>query len=83
MESWVESCESRLELPRPRPAFAEEYRIRVEFEYDGRIDLWVPVLMIEQFGRAGDVGFAGTGISGEATYRNYRRFETAGRILPQ
>jgi len=76
-------CEIRLELPRPHRAFAEEYRIRVEFEYDGRIDLWVPVLMIEQFGRAGDGGFAGTGISGEATYRNYRRFETVGRILPQ
>ena len=79
----VLACDIRLQLPRARTSFAEEYRIGVEFARNEPLDLWVPVRMIEQFGRAGDGGFAGTGISGEATYQNYRRYETAGRMLPQ
>jgi hypothetical protein len=75
-------CDIGLELPRPRRSPAEEYRIRVEFAYDGRIDLWVPVLMMEHVGRAGGV-LERTDVVGEATYSNYRRYETAGRILRQ
>jgi hypothetical protein len=76
-------CDIHLELPPPRRSVAEEYRIRVEFAYDGRIDLWVPVLMIEQIGRAGGGDLEHTGVVGEATYSNYRRYETAGRVLPR
>jgi len=76
-------CDIRLELPRPRRSPAEEYQIRVEFAYDGGIDLWVPVLMIEQVGHAGASDPERTGVVGEATYSNYRRYETAGRVLPR
>ena len=76
-------CDIRLELPRPPRSPAEEYRIRVEFAYEGRIDLWVPVLMIEQVGRTGGSAPEHAGVVGEATYSNYRRYQTAGRVLPR
>jgi hypothetical protein len=76
-------CDIRLELPPPRRSPGEEYRIRVEFAYDGRIDLWVPVLMIEQVGRTRGSAPEHVGVVGEATYGNYRRYQTAGRVLPR
>ena len=76
-------CDIRLELPPPRRSPGEEYRIRVEFAYDGRIDLWVPVLMIEQVGRTRGSAAEHLGVVGEATYGNYRRYQTAGRVLPR
>lgn len=75
-------CDIRLDLPPSRRPPGAEYRIRVEFAYDGRIDLWVPVLMIEQVGRTRGSAPERADVVGQATYSNYRRYQTAGRVLP-
>jgi hypothetical protein len=49
--------------------------IRVEYERDGRLQVLVPTEMEESYGLQIEV------VHGRATYRNYRRFETSGRIV--
>jgi hypothetical protein len=78
----VLACDIRLQVPERPVARAPEYRIWVEFTHDDRLDLWVPARMIEHVGRARGAAVMDDGMRGEATYRNYRRYETAGRILP-
>ncbi len=51
------------------------HRIRVDFAAEPALGLLVPVRMTES-----DTGFPDG--DGSATYGNYRRFQTAGRILP-
>jgi hypothetical protein len=79
----VLACDIRLRLPDEPASRLQEYRIWVEFAHDERLDLWVPVRMIEQAGRAGGAALPDAGLRGEATYRNYRRYETTGRLLPR
>jgi hypothetical protein len=79
----VLACDIRLQLPDEPASLLQEYRIWVEFAHDQRLDLWVPARMIEHAGRTGGAHLTHAGIRGEATYRNYRRYETTGRILPQ
>ena len=47
----------------------------VDFALEGRLDVWVPVRMLERHQLEGDY-FAAS--HGEATYANYRRYETGG-----
>jgi hypothetical protein len=60
-----------------RPMF---YWMLVDFACDARLDVWVPVRMLERHYRNRDRA-AHSGESGEATYGNYRRFEGTGRLL--
>ena len=57
------------------------YWMLVDFARDPRLDVWVPVRMLERHYRNRDAAAHG-GESGEATYGNYRRYEGAGRLLP-
>ena len=51
------------------------HRVRVDFEHDPALGVLVPVRLSESF-------VAGGQGRGEATYRNFRKFQTSGRILP-
>ena len=54
------------------------YWMLVDFALEGRLDVWVPVRMLERHQLEGDY-FAAS--HGEATYANYRRYETGGRLI--
>ena len=55
--------------------------IEVHYERDGKLDMWVPTRMEERH----TTGISGghQRITGSAEYRNYRRFETGARLIPQ
>jgi hypothetical protein len=55
-----------------------EHLVSVEFQQHRQLGLLVPATMHEEF-FAGDNRDA----QGDATYRNYRRFQTSARIVPQ
>ncbi len=66
-------------------------RIVVQFAREDRLSLWVPLRMHEEYRKESDaLGADGTSvrtriwerIEGDAQYDNYRRFETAVRIVP-
>jgi hypothetical protein len=60
----------------PAPPGAHRTAMRVDFAVDKRLGLIVPVKMQESF-------LVGNGNgSGTATYRNFRRFATSGRVVP-
>jgi hypothetical protein len=50
--------------------------IEVEYRHDEHVGALVPATMVEQYRRSG----AAT-ITGRATYTNYRRFQTSGRLV--
>jgi hypothetical protein len=56
------------------------YWMLVDFTRDARLDVWVPVRMLERHYRNRDAA-AHSGESGEATYGNYRRYEATGRLV--
>jgi hypothetical protein len=49
--------------------------IRVEYQRDGRLQMLVPIEMEETYGLDIEV------VHGRASYRNFRRFQTSGRII--
>ena len=53
----------------------KDAQIRVEYQRDNRLQVLVPVEMEETYGLDIEV------LHGRASYRNYRRFETAGRLV--
>jgi hypothetical protein len=55
--------------------FLKDAQIRVEYQRDPRLQLLVPLEMEETYGLDIEV------VHGRASYRNYRRFETAGRLV--
>jgi hypothetical protein len=74
-EWWIEASTGRVthvELRVNRPIRTE---IIVSFAHDRRLDLWVPSEMREIYRTSSGL------ITGEAQYKNYRRFETSGRIV--
>ena len=56
-------------------AYLKEMLVRVEYQRDSRLQMFVPVEMEEVYGLDIEV------VHGRANYRNYRRFETAGRLV--
>lgn len=52
-------------------------RLRVEFELNKTLGIMVPTAMTETFSEQGGRG------EGRATYKNFRRFGTSARIVPQ
>jgi hypothetical protein len=59
------------------PAIAVRHKLLVEFEHNSALGFFVPTRMEEVFG----VPF-GTG-DGTAVYKNFRRFATSARVVPQ
>ena len=55
--------------------FTPPHHLRVDYRDDPALGLLVPARLEERFTDDGE------GI-GDATYTNYRKFQTAGRILP-
>jgi hypothetical protein len=55
--------------------YLKEATIRVEYQHDNRLRMLVPSEMEETYGLDIEV------VHGRASYRNYRRFETAGRLV--
>jgi hypothetical protein len=73
-------CETRLDVQIPRVGSTARGTVDVYYERDARLDMWVPVEMQETYMEMrGSAVF--DNIGGEATYSNFRRFETSGRIL--
>ena len=76
----IRACELRVRVRDGRSSHPMVYWMLVDFARDPRLDLWVPVRMLERQYR--DEATAGTGgDAGEATYANYRRYETGGRLI--
>jgi hypothetical protein len=82
--AWIESGTGRIlkvewfyDSEPHDPAIAVRPRLIVEFEFDRALGFLVPTRMEEVFG----VPF-GTG-DGVAVYKNFRRFQTSARIVPQ
>jgi hypothetical protein len=69
----------RTELGFGGPAiwYMKENLIRVDYERDSRVQILVPREMEETYGLDVEV------LHGRASYRNYRRFETGGRLVTQ
>jgi hypothetical protein len=59
----------------PATSYLKENFIRVDFERDSRLQLLLPREMEETYGLDVEV------VHGRAPYRNYRRFETGGRLV--
>jgi hypothetical protein len=77
---WVEPTTGgvlRTELSFDGPALVamKDTLIRVDYERDPRLQILVPRQMEERYGLDVEV------VHGRATYRNYRRFETTGRLV--
>ncbi len=79
VRAWVEvetGALQRAEVTLIPPVTAKEnHVVLVDYEMNDQFGLRVPVRLSERFWASG------TG-EGKATYRNYRRFETAARIVP-
>jgi len=68
---WIYQAERRMARAGPPP------RLRVEFGPHEELAMMVPMLMTERFSVGSGLG------DGRATYRNFRRFGTSARIVPQ
>jgi hypothetical protein len=77
----ISACELRVRVHDGGSSRPMTYWMLVDFARDPRLDVWVPVRMLERHYRNRDAAAHG-GESGEATYGNYRRYEGAGRLLP-
>ena len=69
--------ESSVVVPLVTGGSKREYRLDVHFAEDARLELWVPVRMRER----ATASNGAVEIAGEATYTNYRRYETGGRLV--
>jgi hypothetical protein len=66
------------------PAILTVYKVSVTFAMDDRLDLWVPTAMRDEVSAVLEKDPAGdrpVGVTGEAHYDSYRRFEATGRIV--
>lgn len=72
---------TQLHLTIPRTTASALATVEVDYQRDARLGMWVPARMRETY-----IEMRGAkvyeNIGGEATYSNFRRFETSGRILP-
>ena len=60
------------------------YSVAVTFAANDRLGLWVPAVMRDEVGAVfkDRAGQRRSGVTGEARYDGYRRFEATGRIMP-
>jgi hypothetical protein len=55
------------------------YQLKATFSADERLGIWLPERMQDVY--AGSAPGRQTHVTGEATYSNYRRFQTGGRLV--
>jgi hypothetical protein len=77
---WVEPVtgavlRTELGVSGPAAVYLKEMQVRVDYQRDNRLQMFVPSEMEEIYGLDIEV------VHGRASYRNYRRFETAGRLV--
>jgi hypothetical protein len=72
---------TRLDLRIPGVDSSAWATVEVDYQRDSKLDMWLPTHMHETYMemRASTVS---ENIGGEATYSNFRRFETSGRVVP-
>jgi hypothetical protein len=56
------------------------YQANITFSAETHLGLWLPAAMIDIYDQFG--GVHRLKVDGQASYSNYRRFETSGRVLP-
>jgi hypothetical protein len=66
---------TELHFSGPATSYLKENQLRVDYEFDARVQILVPREMEETYGLDVEV------LHGRARYRNYRRFETGGRLV--
>ena len=71
---------TRLDLRIPRTDSSASATVEVEYRHDAKLDMWVPVQMHETYMEMRG-SLVDENIGGEATYSNFRRFETSGRVV--
>lgn len=73
---------TRLDLRIPGLQSSAVATVEVDYAPNAKLDIWVPVRMRETYTemRASTVA---ENIGGEATYSNFRRFETSGQVVTQ
>ena len=76
----IRTCELRVRVRGGGSSRPMIYWMLVDFARDARLDLWVPVRMLERQYRNRESA-AHSGEAGEASYGNYRRYEGTGRLL--
>ncbi len=75
---WIRARDGAVVRTEERLLLSElQVHVRVEFRHDPRLDAWVPAKMDEKYEPDHGLPIACT-----AKYGNYRRFETAGRLVP-
>lgn len=78
---WVHEATGRVERAECRIRRGEmSYELNVTFSPDDRLGIWLPDRMEDVYEQSTTDRYVRVG--GEATYSEYRRFETAGRVLP-
>ena len=91
---WIDATDgaivrTRVSLRDTRPSFRLQARIDVTYRRDPRFAVWVPRRMQERYERSGRRVYLGQTRSFEdqidcvATYTDFRRFETKGRLVPR
>jgi hypothetical protein len=91
---WIDATDgaivrTRVSLRDTRPSFRLQARIDVTYRRDQRFAVWVPSRMQESYERSGRRVYLGQTRSFEdridcvATYTDFRRFETTGRLMPR
>ena len=78
---WVEPVtgavlRTELGVAGPAAVYLKEMQVRVDYQRDRRLQMFVPSEMEEIYGLDIEV------VHGRASYRNNRRFETTGRLVP-
>lgn len=71
---WIYQAQEQFSVAEPALS------LRVEFARNDALDMLVPVEVREVFSASGGLEARGDGV---ATYRNFRRFGTSVRIVPQ
>ena len=71
---------TRLDLRIPRTDSSASGTVEVDYQRDTKLDMWVPVRMHETYMEMRG-SLVSENIGAEATYSNFRRFETSGRIV--
>jgi hypothetical protein len=71
---------TRLDLRIPRTDSSASATVEVDYRHDAKLDMWVPAQMHETYMEMRG-SLVDENIGGEATYSNFRRFETSGRVV--
>ena len=65
----------------PKNQSAAWASVDVDYGHDAKLAMWVPSQMHETYMEMRGSAIVDEHIGGEATYSNFRRFETAARVL--